>query len=138
MDTATKVIGALRASGLVDTIPGSGTIVRHQNEPAAGTTRRARLTQREIVQVGMRIADADGLPFVTMRRVADSLGVSTMALYRHVPNKQDLTLQMTDSVFAAVRLPDIPSRPGGPASTRPRTCSGRYSAATRGPPRCSR
>ena len=56
----------------------------------------------------MRIADADGLPFVTMRRVADSLGVSTMALYRHVPNKGDLTLRMTDSVFAGVRLPDIP------------------------------
>ncbi|HET6190605.1 MAG TPA: GntR family transcriptional regulator, partial [Trebonia sp.] len=108
MATATKVIGALRASGLVETVPGSGTIVRRRNEAAAGTTRRARLTQREIVQAGVRIADADGLPFVTMRRVADSLGVSTMALYRHVPNKQDLTLQMTDSVFAAVRLPDIP------------------------------
>jgi AcrR family transcriptional regulator len=108
MATATKVIGALRASGLVETIPGSGTVVRRRNEAATGTTRRARLTQREIVEAGVRIADADGLPFVTMRRVADSLGVSTMALYRHVPNKQDLTLQMTDSVFAAVRPPDLP------------------------------
>jgi AcrR family transcriptional regulator len=108
MATATKVIGALRASGLVETVPGSGTIVRRRNEPAAGTIRRARLTQREIVEAGVRIADADGLPFVTMRRVADSLGVSTMALYRHVPNKQDLTFQMTDSVFAGVQLPDIP------------------------------
>lgn len=107
MATATKVISALRASGLVETVPGSGTIVRHRNEPA-GTTRRARLTQREIVEAGVRIADADGLPFVTMRRVADSLGVSTMALYRHVPNRRDLTLQMTDSVFAGARLPDIP------------------------------
>lgn len=108
MATATKVIGALRASGLVETIPGSGTMVRHRNEPAAGMTRRAGLTQREIVATGVRIADADGLPFVTMRRVADSLGVSTMALYRHVPNKQDLTLRMTDSVFAGVQLPGIP------------------------------
>lgn len=108
MATATKVIGALRASGLVETIPGSGTVVRHRNESPAGTTRRARLTQREIVEAGVRIADADGLPFVTMRRVAGALGVSTMALYRHVPNKQDLALAMTDSVFAAVRLPDVP------------------------------
>jgi AcrR family transcriptional regulator len=108
MATATKVIAALRAAGLVETIPGSGTIVRRRNEPAAVRTRRAGLTQREIVEAGVRIADADGLPFVTMRRVADSLGVSTMALYRHVPNKQDLTLQMAGSVFAAVRLPDIP------------------------------
>jgi DNA-binding transcriptional regulator YhcF (GntR family) len=108
MATATKVIGALRAAGLVETIPGRGTIVRHRNEPAAVTTRRARLTQREIVETGVRIADADGLPLVTMRRVADSLGVSTMALYRHVPNKGDLTLRMTDSVFAGIRLPEIP------------------------------
>jgi AcrR family transcriptional regulator len=108
MATATKVIGALRAAALVETIPGSGTIVRRQNEPAAVRTRRAGLTQREIVETGVRIADADGLPHVTMRRVADSLGVSTMALYRHVPNKTDLTLRMTDSVFAGVRLPEIP------------------------------
>lgn len=114
MATATKVIGALRAAGLVETVPGSGTIVRYQGGPAGGTARRAGpgprsgLSRREIVEAGVRIADADGLPFVTMRRVADALGVSTMALYRHVPHKAELTLQMADSVFAGARLPDIP------------------------------
>ncbi|HXT93888.1 MAG TPA: TetR/AcrR family transcriptional regulator C-terminal domain-containing protein [Trebonia sp.] len=108
MATATKVIDALRATGLVETIPGSGTIVRHHSAPAAERSRRTGLTQREIVETAVRIADADGLPFVTMRRVADSLGVSTMALYRHVPNKADLTLLMADSVFAGARLPELP------------------------------
>jgi AcrR family transcriptional regulator len=110
MATATKVIGALRAAGLVETIPGRGTIVRHRNPPtpAPALTRRAALTPREVVETGVRIADADGLPLVTMRRVADSLGVSTMALYRHVPNKADLTLRMTDSVLAGIQLPEIP------------------------------
>jgi AcrR family transcriptional regulator len=108
MATASKVIGALRADGLVETIPGSGTMVRRRNGPAAGPGRRARLTRQEIVDAGVRIADADGLPLVTMRRVAESLGVSTMALYRHVPDKGDLTLRMTDSVFAGIRLPEIP------------------------------
>ena len=103
MATATKVIGALREAGLVETIPGRGTVVRHTVKPPI-----PRLTRREIVEAGVRIADADGLPFVTMRRVADSLGVSTMALYRHVPNKGDLTLRMTDRVFAGIRLPEIP------------------------------
>jgi AcrR family transcriptional regulator len=101
------VIGALRTAGLVETIPGRGTIVRRRRQPAAVTSRAAALTQQEIVQNAVRIADADGLPLVTMRRVADSLGVSTMALYRHVPNKGDLTLQMADSVFAGVSLPEI-------------------------------
>lgn len=123
MATATKVIGVLRAAGLVETVPGSGTTVRRRGGPApapaqdAGRTptadgprdrtRRGGLTRGEIVQAGARIADADGLPLVTMRRVADRLGVSTMALYRHVPTKADLTLRMADSVFAAARLPDI-------------------------------
>jgi AcrR family transcriptional regulator len=108
MATATKAIGALREAGLVETIPGSGTIVRHSNQLPATPARSARLSQREIVDAGVRIADADGLPLVTMRRVADSLGVSTMALYRHVPNKGDLTLRMADSVFGGIRLPEIP------------------------------
>ena len=108
MATATKVIGALRAAGLVETVPGSGTIVRRRSAPAAVRPRPAGLAQRDIVEAAVRIADADGLPFVTMRRVADSLGVSTMALYRHVPNKADLTLLMADSVFAGARLPEVP------------------------------
>jgi DNA-binding transcriptional regulator YhcF (GntR family) len=108
MATATKAIAALRTAGLVETIPGSGTIVRRRDPAATARRTRAGLTQREIVETAVRIADADGLPFVTMRRVADSLGVSTMALYRHVPNKAELTLRMTDSVFAGVRPPDIP------------------------------
>jgi AcrR family transcriptional regulator len=107
MATATKVIGALRAAGLVETIPGSGTIVRRRDEPPA-VTPRARLARQDIVEAAVRIADADGLPLVTMRRVADSLGVSTMALYRHVPNKGELTLRMTDRVFAGIELPEIP------------------------------
>jgi DNA-binding transcriptional regulator YhcF (GntR family) len=108
MATATKVIDALRAAGLVQTVPGSGTIVRQRSVPAAVRPRSAGLTRRDIVEAAVRIADADGLPFVTMRRVADSLGVSTMALYRHVPNKADLTVLMTDSVFAGAQLPEVP------------------------------
>jgi DNA-binding transcriptional regulator YhcF (GntR family) len=115
MATATKVLGALRAQGLVETIPGRATLVR-RDERAAGTARpvtgerarRAGLTRREIVEAAVRIADTEGLPFVTMRRVAVSLSVSTMALYRHVPNRSDLTLRMADSVFAGTQMPEIP------------------------------
>ncbi|WP_066373766.1 TetR/AcrR family transcriptional regulator C-terminal domain-containing protein [Herbidospora mongoliensis] len=111
MATATKVIGALRARGLVETVPGSGTVVRRQDPRAAPPRDRARrpgLAQREIVEAAIEIADAEGLPLVTMRRVAVALGVSTMALYRHVPNRGDLTLRMADHVFAGTRLPEIP------------------------------
>lgn len=116
MATATKVIGALRTEGLVETIPGSGTIVRRRDGPPAtaprpatgGRARNAALNGREIIDAAVRIADAEGLPLVTMRRVAVSLNVSTMALYRHVPNRNDLTLRMANSVFTGARLPDLP------------------------------
>ncbi|NUP82817.1 MAG: GntR family transcriptional regulator [Nonomuraea sp.] len=114
MATAGKVIGALRAEGLVEAVPGSGTVVRRRDGRPARTTAQARstrtgLTRDTIVAAAVRIADTDGLPLVTMRRVAVHLGVSTMALYRHVPNRNDLTLRMADSVFAGTRLPDIPA-----------------------------
>lgn len=120
MATAGKVIGVLRAEGLVETVPGSGTVVRRRADrlspPATpppttpsptGSVRRTGLSGAAIVEAAVRIADADGLPLVTMRRVAVHLGVSTMALYRHVPSRNDLTLRMADTVFAGTRLPDI-------------------------------
>src|SRR6202035_3115709 len=58
MATATKAIGALREAGLVETIPGSGTIVRHRNQLPATPARSARLSQREIVDAGVRMADS--------------------------------------------------------------------------------
>ncbi len=48
------------------------------------------MSAAEIVEAAVEIADAEGLALVTMRRVAVSLGASTMALYRHVPNRNDL------------------------------------------------
>ncbi|MEU6587579.1 GntR family transcriptional regulator [Nocardia sp. NPDC046763] len=116
MATATKVINALRTAGLVETKPGSGTVVRPREQCPAGTSRsgvaeparHAVLTRHEICDAAVQIADAEGLGFVTMRRVAAAVGVSTMALYRHIPNRNDLTVQMADSVFASIRIPPIP------------------------------
>ena len=87
MATATKVMARCAQGAWSRPSPAAGRSCG-TNQSAAVTPARARLTQREIVEAGVRIADADGLPLVTMRRVADSLGVSTMALYRHVPTRE--------------------------------------------------
>lgn len=94
MATATKVLATLRQEGLVRTIPGIGTVV-------AGPAVRApeRLTRQRILDTAVGIADAEGLAALSMRRVAAELGVTTMALYRHVPGKDELLLMMTDAVF---------------------------------------
>jgi AcrR family transcriptional regulator len=58
------------------------------------------------VRTAVAIADAEGLPAVSMRRVAAELGAATMSLYRHLPGKDDLVLHMADLVFAEATLPD--------------------------------
>jgi AcrR family transcriptional regulator len=59
------------------------------------------LTIERIVAAGTQIAVADGLTAVSMARVAERLGVSTMALYRYVPGKDDLLELMVDAALGA-------------------------------------
>ncbi len=51
---------------------------------------KPELTVDAIVEAAMRIADADGLDAVSMARVAQELGFTTMSLYRHVTGKDEL------------------------------------------------
>lgn len=51
---------------------------------------RPGLSPDLIVEAAMRVADAEGLEAVSMARVAKELGFTTMSLYRHVANKDEL------------------------------------------------
>lgn len=55
------------------------------------------LSRDAIVAAAIGIADAEGLGAVSMARVADQVGASTMALYRYVANKDELLLLMSDA-----------------------------------------
>ncbi|MEI8411488.1 MULTISPECIES: TetR/AcrR family transcriptional regulator [unclassified Kribbella] len=57
------------------------------------------LTIEDITRAAIEIADADGLAGVSMARVAERLGNSTMALYRHVKSKDELLVLMTDAAL---------------------------------------
>lgn len=57
------------------------------------------LTREDIIRAGMAILDAYGLADLTMRRVADELGVQAGALYYHVPNKQSLLSGLADEIL---------------------------------------
>lgn len=51
---------------------------------------RPELSADAIVQAAMSLADAEGLDAVSMARVAQLLGYTTMSLYRHVTSKDEL------------------------------------------------
>jgi len=118
MATATKVLTELRREGLVEAVPGVGTVVRrpiaappppasavagvHDAVPAPRRRRRPGdepLTRDRIVAAAIRIADSDGMAEVSMRKIAAELGVATMALYRYVPSKDELVELMLDRMF---------------------------------------
>lgn len=57
------------------------------------------LTLDDIVGAAIEIADAEDLAAVSMARVAERLGNSTMALYRHVKSKDELLVIMSDAAL---------------------------------------
>lgn len=54
-----------------------------------------------VVQAGIEVADAEGLAALTMNRVAEKLGVTTMAIYRYVPGKMQLVDLMMDKALGS-------------------------------------
>ncbi len=69
------------------------------------------LTVDRIVAAAIGLADTEGLGGLSMRRVADRLGVGTMSLYRYVPGKAELLDVMIDRVAGEASWPEYV--PGG-------------------------
>jgi AcrR family transcriptional regulator len=57
------------------------------------------LSVGDITRAAIELADAEGLAAVSMARVAERLGNSTMALYRHVKSKDELLVLMSDAAL---------------------------------------
>lgn len=57
------------------------------------------LSARGIVDAAVELADTAGLEAISMRRIAEKLGVGTMSLYAHIPGKADLVSLMVDTVL---------------------------------------
>jgi AcrR family transcriptional regulator len=66
---------------------------------------RPKLTVAGITCAAIELADAEGLTALSIRRVADRLGVSGMSLYTYLPGKAELLDLMVDAVYGeAARL----------------------------------
>jgi TetR/AcrR family tetracycline transcriptional repressor len=79
---------------------------------ATSTTRsrpRGSLTREEIIQEALALLDEHGPGALSMRRLADRLGVAPNALYTHVRGKADLIDGLIDQVYAGLALEPDPS-----------------------------
>lgn len=77
-----------------------------RGQPPRERGRKPRFTLDEVVEAGIRVADASGLAGVTMRAVAKDLGAGAMSLYTYVPGRDELVDLMIDRVHADLALPD--------------------------------
>ena len=72
---------------------------------ASEAPRRERLNRTRVLHTAVALADQVGFDGLSMRRLADQLGVVPMALYKHVADKDELLDGMVDLVFAEVEVP---------------------------------
>jgi AcrR family transcriptional regulator len=75
--------------------------VRTQKTPP----RRMPLNRERVLRAAIALADARGAQELTMRKLAQELGVEAMSLYNHVANKDDLLDGMVDIVFGEIEAP---------------------------------
>ena len=66
---------------------------------------RLPLSRERVLQTAVALADRDGVEGVSMRKIAQELGVVPMALYKHVAGKDELLGGMIDVVIAQIDPP---------------------------------
>jgi TetR/AcrR family transcriptional regulator, tetracycline repressor protein len=66
-------------------------------------TERPRLSRSAVVDRALRLADAEGVEALTIRRLAQELSVTPMALYWHFRNKEELINGLADQVWNEIK-----------------------------------
>jgi AcrR family transcriptional regulator len=78
-----------------------------RNPRGRGGGRAAQwLSREDVIRAALEIADAEGFEAVSMRNVAQRLGVGTMTLYSYVSSKEDVLDLMFDEVMRELHVPE--------------------------------
>jgi len=86
-------------------------LTRHRQEarvpatPDAAPAPRTPLSRERVLHAAAVFADENGIETLSMRRLAQAVGVEAMSLYNHVANKEDMLDGMIDLVFSEIELP---------------------------------
>lgn len=74
--------------------------------PTRSATTRPALSRERVIEAALEVADAEGLGAVTMRRLADALGVHPTSLYNHLPTKEAILDGMADALIGEAGFPE--------------------------------
>lgn len=69
--------------------------------------KRVPLSQERVLESAVGIADTAGIGSLTIRSLAQRLGVKPMSIYYYVPNKSAILDGIVDLVFSEIELPAI-------------------------------
>lgn len=72
--------------------------------------RRRPLDREQVVRAALALLDEVGLDELTMRRLAERLGIQAASLYRHVRDKEELLVLLADEVTGEIPFVE----PAGP------------------------
>jgi AcrR family transcriptional regulator len=66
---------------------------------------RAPLSRERVLRTAVQVADEGGIGSLTIRSLAEALGVKPMSVYHHVANKEQILDGIVDIVFGEIELP---------------------------------
>lgn len=74
-------------------------------QKATAGAGRARLSRERVLHAALVVADSGGLESLTIRSLAQELGVKPMSVYYHIANKSEIIDGLVDLVFGEIELP---------------------------------
>jgi AcrR family transcriptional regulator len=84
-----------------------------ESETEIASPPRRRLSRQLVLETAITMADQRGIEAVSMRRLAQELGVEAMSLYHWFGKKMDIYVGMLEAVWSEIELPpaDVEWRP---------------------------
>jgi len=86
-------------------------VARTRNRSDEPDGDKPRLSKRTVTENALKLADADGLDALTIRKLAEHLGVTPMALYWHFRSKEDLLEGVAEQVWGEIDVNVDPEAP---------------------------
>ena len=74
---------------------------------SAGMDVQGPLSRERVLRMALLLADAGDIEAISMRKIAQALGVQAMSLYNHVTNKDDILDGIVDLVISEIEVPDL-------------------------------
>ncbi|MFZ0627430.1 MAG: TetR/AcrR family transcriptional regulator [Acidimicrobiia bacterium] len=67
--------------------------------------KKSTLSRAKVLETAVELADEIGIEALTIRKLAERLGVGAMTIYHHVPSKEEIIDGMVEIVFTEIENP---------------------------------